>query len=263
MLSGCLVRLWTRGDGTHHRSLNLYGPRALAEPPSPLCVSRMPRLLFSERLRPITGLKGEEYLKAFLDIILGHHIAWTNGGIYHCDLNLTNTVYRKEGGKVCGVLYDFDLVSTDFKSHDYTERLERTGTLPYMTLDLLRARYLNISSPHLYRHDLEAFYWMLVWTCSCIVDGKEDTEGQRMEFGTWRKGDYRACHARKLQWEGGGPYYWEQLVQPSQMALWIIAKQWAGDHILRQRIEIVRLRSKGLKEPYEADPSATCWDRQP
>lgn len=36
-----------------------------------------------------------------------------------------------------------------------------TGTLPFMTTDLL----VKDPPPHLYRHDLESFYYVLVWMC--------------------------------------------------------------------------------------------------
>lgn len=43
-------------------------------------------------------------------------------------------------------------------AHDYPRY--RTGTGPFMALDLLQ--YEQVLT-HLYRHDLESFYWLLVW----------------------------------------------------------------------------------------------------
>ncbi|EUC60699.1 hypothetical protein RSOL_361000, partial [Rhizoctonia solani AG-3 Rhs1AP] len=38
----------------------------------------------------------------------------------------------------------------------------RTGTLPFMAIDLL----VEAPPPHLYRHDLESFFYVLVWICA-------------------------------------------------------------------------------------------------
>ena len=41
----------------------------------------------------------------------------------------------------------------------------RTGTGPFMAIELLQQR----SAPrHLYRHDLESFFWVLAWFCACF-----------------------------------------------------------------------------------------------
>ncbi|VDC02063.1 unnamed protein product [Peniophora sp. CBMAI 1063] len=206
-----------------------------------------------EHLASFSAHRGREFIKAFLDIVLGHYIAWANGRIYHRDINLTNTLYRRVAGEVYGVLDDFDLASNDSRSDEDVERLERTGTLPFMALDLLQARSQNETLPHLYRHDLEAFYWMLIWTCNCIYDGQEDLEGERAVFRRWWKGD----HAWKLQWEKSGLKMRGKLVQPSQKALWIIANHWVLDSTERVRVEIVRLSNRGSQKLYETDPKAS------
>lgn len=38
----------------------------------------------------------------------------------------------------------------------------RTGTLPFMAKDLL----VRDPPPHMYRHDLESFFYVLVWICA-------------------------------------------------------------------------------------------------
>ncbi|KAG8989736.1 hypothetical protein FRB94_014070 [Tulasnella sp. JGI-2019a] len=63
-------------------------------------------------------------------------------------------------GKYWGVLNDFDLAS----NHDWQDatKTELTGTLPFMALELLGPDGLEGKVPHLYRHDLESFYWVLM-----------------------------------------------------------------------------------------------------
>jgi serine/threonine protein kinase len=65
--------------------------------------------------------------------------------------------------KVCGVLTDFDLASwtVDIKNDRTRTSQQRTGTPPFMAYELLSGS----DGPHLYRHDLESlFYIMLILT---------------------------------------------------------------------------------------------------
>lgn len=65
--------------------------------------------------------------------------------------------------KVYGVLTDYDLSSwtKDLKS-DYTKTSQyRTGTPPYMAHELL----LGTNPTHLYRHDLESLFYIMLLMC--------------------------------------------------------------------------------------------------
>ena len=64
-----------------------------------------------------------------------------------------------------GVLNDFDL-STVMEVDALTPRwtgYERTGTKPFMALDLLTEPGHSGVLPRLYRHELESFSWVLLW----------------------------------------------------------------------------------------------------
>ena len=74
---------------------------------------------------------------------------------------------RKEGDKVYAVLNDFDLaVSTDSTS---TSSKHRTGTKPFMAIDLIHPD----PTVHMYRHDLESMFYVLVWITSRFHNGQE------------------------------------------------------------------------------------------
>ena len=65
--------------------------------------------------------------------------------------------------KVYGVLTDYDLSSwkKDLKN-DYTRTSQqRTGTPPYMAQELLK----GTSSTHLYRHDVESLFYIMLLLC--------------------------------------------------------------------------------------------------
>ena len=116
-------------------------------------------------------------------------------GILHRDLSPNNIMcrYKIEDGKrkVYGVLMDFDLSSwkKDLKS-DYTiTSQQRTGTPPYMAQELL----LGINRPHLYRHDLESLFYVMLLTATRhsigIPEGKQESRlvmrregGEKIQF---------------------------------------------------------------------------------
>lgn len=93
-------------------------------------------------------------------------------GILHRDFSPNNIMCRwieeinakgKPEKKVYGVLTDYDLSSwTAQLKQDVTRTSQqRTGTPPYMALELLDG-----SSPtHLYRHDLESLFYVMLLTC--------------------------------------------------------------------------------------------------
>ena len=95
---------------------------------------------------------------------------------------------RKEGDHVYAVLNDFDLaVSADAQSQSLKHR---TGTMPFMAIDLLREEPVE----HLYRHDLESLFYVLVWITSRFNDGKEIPSPPLQE---WAKGDHRIVETSK------------------------------------------------------------------
>ena len=69
--------------------------------------------------------------------------------------------YKTKDGTLMGVLNDYDLASLSTTTGPQGN--ERTGTVPFMALDLLTPEGQRGEIKHLYRHDLELFVWVLVW----------------------------------------------------------------------------------------------------
>ncbi|KAI0648618.1 hypothetical protein C8Q79DRAFT_903294, partial [Trametes meyenii] len=121
--------------------------------------------------------------------ILGHRFAMERGGILHRDVSNGNIliVDRPTGRKhpCTGILHDFDYSSMTLSPPDaehpmeppenvplyplelsseiqnVVEFKERTGTYYFIALELMKS---GLQVPvHLTRHDLESFYWVLVW----------------------------------------------------------------------------------------------------
>ncbi|KIM42704.1 hypothetical protein M413DRAFT_444376 [Hebeloma cylindrosporum] len=128
--------------------------------------------MLSKKLQPIHALAPVDFWKAFWQTLRCHALLWRIG-IAHGDVSLYNLM-SKEDNKY-GVLNDFDL-STIMKPGDQNpnrQGLERTGTLPFMALQLLGNKGFNGKVPRRYRHELECFAWVLVWVSRCVVDGEK------------------------------------------------------------------------------------------
>lgn len=120
---------------------------------------------------------------------LGHYAAWRNG-IQHADPSLENCMY--DPTTKCGILNDWDLAVRANAPHASTGR---TGTIPFMAIDLLSDEYWKGILVRQYRHDLEGFQWVLAWVCMCS-ESHEDQGDPRLNL--WRTGDRAACRQRKV-----------------------------------------------------------------
>ena len=134
-----------------------------------------------------------------MGLLLGHRWAWDEAGVLHRDVSITNIMFYRTLEGIIGVLCDWDLSDTkeaigeekplavdegSYEAIDDTINYEReeskdvseqpakdddskkgkaryrTGTGPFMALDLLAPGPAPV---HLYRHDLESFFWVLVY----------------------------------------------------------------------------------------------------
>jgi serine/threonine protein kinase len=78
----------------------------------------------------------------------------------HRDLSENNLMFKP--GTTKGILNDWDMASylEDDDEIKLSTATHRTGTVPFMARDLLTD---DTPPPHLYRHDLESFFYILVW----------------------------------------------------------------------------------------------------
>ncbi len=82
-------------------------------------------------------------------------------GILHRDISLGNVMFWEDKhGKKRGVLLDLDLAFVqNYKEHrSHGTDTHRTGTLPFMAIDLLKT--------HLAHHDIESILWLLIFVTS-------------------------------------------------------------------------------------------------
>ncbi|KAK0209390.1 hypothetical protein IW262DRAFT_1529151 [Armillaria fumosa] len=105
---------------------------------------------------------GKHYAQVFVDILQCHKWLYDHPKILHRDISMANIMYQMDNeGNVLGVLINFDLSS--LIPIEEAKSLHRTGMLPYMAFDLLTEE--KDSGPHLYRHNLEALFYVMLMIC--------------------------------------------------------------------------------------------------
>ncbi|KAG2125071.1 uncharacterized protein EDB93DRAFT_1192409, partial [Suillus bovinus] len=95
-------------------------------------------------------------------------------------------------GRFIAVLNDYDLSS--FK-RDGPSGLERTGSVPFMAINLLTPKAIAGEVKNVYAHDAESFIWVLTWICLRYEDGK--LLGQNRPLEEWLKLDAFTCAENK------------------------------------------------------------------
>ncbi|KAF8274785.1 hypothetical protein EI94DRAFT_1713047, partial [Lactarius quietus] len=129
---------------------------------------RVLRIIVQEELYPITErTTAVDLAQSFREIFKCYRWLYDVPKILHRDISLNNLMLRKEGGNVYAVLNDLDLaVNVDVQR---PSSKHRTGTKPFMAIDLLRGD----PTAHMYRHDLESLFYVLVWITTRFHNGKE------------------------------------------------------------------------------------------
>ncbi|KAF6753288.1 hypothetical protein DFP72DRAFT_1046740 [Ephemerocybe angulata] len=109
----------------------------------------------------------ENFKKVWLDCLHFHYLVFTKGKVLHRDISEHNLmVLEHPDGTVTGILSDWDTANfVDTEAQDgvcvrvTAGHHHRTGTPPFMALDLLHGR----DRVHHPRHDLESFFYILIW----------------------------------------------------------------------------------------------------
>lgn len=96
----------------------------------------------------------------------------------------------------CGVLHNHDLsISPGILQHVPGTPAGRTGTIPFMAIDLLTDAYWNGEIERLYRHELETFLWILPFIFMRYQNGQAQ---QTTSVDGWMTSDYVKCAMEKL-----------------------------------------------------------------
>ncbi|KAF9789790.1 hypothetical protein BJ322DRAFT_1105650 [Thelephora terrestris] len=151
---------------------------------------RVLRVIIQEELHPLKSLGDvKEIGQVFVDVACVHRWLHDHPGILHRDPSPNNIMCRiiedpnatgEPSRKVYGVLTDYDLSSWAVRlKNDYTQTSQqRTGTPPYMAQELLD----GTSATHLYRHDLESLFYVMLLTC-----GRHELANEKVGSTTGRR----------------------------------------------------------------------------
>ncbi|KAI4524569.1 hypothetical protein GGG16DRAFT_117223 [Schizophyllum commune] len=122
----------------------------------------------AQDFRPLWTLESvEEFEYCYVDLLETHFHACDHGRVLHGDISGSNAMARRGiGGKVYGLLIDWDLSCIVDEADGNTSSIPhlRTGTTSFMAIDLQRtASRIRVAPDHRYCHDLESFFWLLLW----------------------------------------------------------------------------------------------------
>ncbi|EEH33157.2 hypothetical protein PAAG_04210 [Paracoccidioides lutzii Pb01] len=118
-------------------------------------------LVISPAGRPIHEYKSRlELLTALRDAIKAHRSLYLDGNILHRDISENNIIITDpdQTNGHSGMLIDLDLAKEVGSGR--SGAWHQTGTMEFMAIEVL----LNID--HTYRHDLESFFYVLIWQCA-------------------------------------------------------------------------------------------------
>ncbi|KAK2590651.1 hypothetical protein QQS21_011664 [Conoideocrella luteorostrata] len=133
-------------------------------------------------------------LEALRDAIRAHQSLYTKGRILHRDISSNNIIITEPSepgpGGFKGMLIDLDLAKE--RDGKPSGARNQTGTMQFMAIEVLRG------VDHTYRHDLESFFYVLLWMCArCAWDSEKklcgDDEAKPIEsdLRTWEVGNFK------------------------------------------------------------------------
>ncbi|KAG2337730.1 hypothetical protein BDR05DRAFT_1045369 [Suillus weaverae] len=153
--------------------------------------SRVLYIIVFRKMIPITTLSGIEFLTAWWETVICHRALWKKG-VRHRDISPNNLMVYSKEGRFIGVLNDYDLSSIRDSG---PSGLERTGTVPFMAMDLLTPEAIAGEVEHLYQHDAESFIWVLTWVCLRYEEGTLLSKDRPLD--DWLRVDAPGCHDKK------------------------------------------------------------------
>lgn len=151
------------------------------------------RILSCLVISPVGRILGDfnsipELLKALRGAIRAHRSLYLKANILHRDVSSNNIIITSESE---GMLIDLDLAKE--RNSGPSGARHQTGTKQYMAIEVLRG------IDHTYRHDIESFFYVLLWMCAryawdekkgfCAEDetAPEESILRRWEIGSFKE----------------------------------------------------------------------------
>ncbi|KZT08836.1 uncharacterized protein LAESUDRAFT_810995 [Laetiporus sulphureus 93-53] len=201
-------------------------------------------LLLMRKLLPIDGLPAEEFLRVWVECYRCHFALWMKG-FAHTDISIDNLLYDPITRK--GVLNVFDLARIRLDDRNQATGQERTGTIPFMAMDLLSREYFRGEIVRLYRHDFESFLWILPYK---LLRGVSKNDA---DLAKWDTGDYSRCRAFKNDFLYTNFGRWR--AKDENERVWKSVGYWLMDWLRDKLYEMTKLRGLEDEEPEELSQS--------
>ncbi|KAI1433714.1 serine/threonine-protein kinase Sgk2 [Xylaria sp. CBS 124048] len=127
---------------------------------------------------------GYELLRALRDAITAHRSLYLVGNILHRDISANNIIIMDpaEADGFTGVLIDLDRAQ-DLGQVAASDTPKRVGTQLFMAIDVLAGVACRT-----YRHDLESFFYVLVWLC--IQGPRDQSPPEETRLAAWQMDIY-------------------------------------------------------------------------
>ena len=131
----------------------------------------------------------KQLLESMRDAIKAHQSLFVAGNILHRDISPNNIIITDpetaDGFK--GMLIDLDMAKAQNSGPSGARQI--TGTIQFMAIEVLR----NID--HTYRHDLESFFYVLLWMCAYKswyngFPGEDEKAPKESSFRLWEIGNF-------------------------------------------------------------------------
>ncbi|KAG6833637.1 hypothetical protein H0H93_013132 [Arthromyces matolae] len=139
----------------------------------------------------------EAFMDIFMDCVECHYHAYQKERMPHLELRESSLMFKYgPNSNVRGVLNDWDIAS-DVDNSVKSQLLNTTrctGTIPFMARDLLVG---GTPPPHLYRHDLESFFYIFVW--AAINRDFGALEPRKTDFTTAQWDTPTLAHAKRIK----------------------------------------------------------------
>ncbi|KAL9098173.1 MAG: hypothetical protein Q9163_006116 [Psora crenata] len=137
-----------------------------------------------------------ELLEALRDAIKAHRSLYIDGKILHRDISENNIIITdsKETNGFTGMLIDMEYGKENGNRRSGAR--QQTGTMEFMAIQVLQR------VAHTYRHDLESFFYVLLWICARRVWEREfkcsavDRPKESM-LSEWYTGSFKEIARRK------------------------------------------------------------------
>ncbi|KAG6053956.1 hypothetical protein E4U32_007201 [Claviceps aff. humidiphila group G2b] len=136
------------------------------------------RVIVQDYGKAIYKASSSQALLACLEGCIEGHQSLYEAGILHRDISINNLMINEESNQSWPhFLIDLDH-AIEIDHHDASTERTKTGTRAFMAIGLLQGE------EHSFLHDLESFFWVLLWIC--IHHGKSGKSSRRSpRFAKW------------------------------------------------------------------------------